>query len=100
MNINTYAVVFMSEIRASTFTTEFTSKDNNEIVFCRYFLLLFMQFWILAGFLYHPGSFFDIMNEELTLYSYYSLPYEYSGKFLPVNLTLTVLLIHFIHTYY
>lgn len=65
-------------------------------IFC-YFLC---NFEFLLFFCIILVVFFDIMNEELTLYSYYSLPYEYSGKFLPVNLTLTVLLIHFIHTYY
>ena len=68
-------------------TSEFAGKDNSEIVSCRYSFLTFLyNFEFLLGLLYFPREVFD-MYEDL-LYGFYSLPFKYSGKVLPVILIL------------
>ena len=51
------------------------------------FLLFLYNFEILLGLLYFPREVFDSMYEDL-LYGYYSLPFKFSGKVLPVTLIL------------
>ena len=51
------------------------------------FLLFLCNFEFVLGFLYFPREAVDIMYEDL-LYGYYSLPFKFSGKVLPVTLTL------------
>ena len=51
------------------------------------FLLFLCNFEFVLGFLYFPREAVDIMYEDL-LYSCYSLPFKFSGKVLPVTLTL------------
>ena len=51
------------------------------------FLLFLYNFEILLGLLYFPREVFDSMYEDL-LWSYYSLPFKFSGKVLPVTLIL------------
>ena len=51
------------------------------------FLLFLGNFDVLLGLLYFPREVFDIMYEDL-LYGFYSLPFKYSGKVLPVILIL------------
>ena len=67
-------------------TSQFTGKDNNEIVSCRYFFVtFFIQLWICTCFFVFPQGSFDL------LYGYYSLQFELPGKVLPVTLTLLFL---------
>ena len=66
----------------------FIGKDNNEIAACMYsFLIFFINFEFLLGFLYFPREVFDIVYEDL-FYSFYSLPFKFSGKVPPVILIL------------
>ena len=66
----------------------FTGKDNNEIASCMHSFFTFLcNFEFLLGLLYFPREVFDIMYEDL-LYGFYSLPFKYSGKVLPVILIL------------
>ena len=51
------------------------------------FLLFLYNFEFLLGLLYVPREVFDIMYEDL-LYGFYSLPFKFSGKVLPVILIL------------
>ena len=51
------------------------------------FLLFLCNFEFLLGLLYFPREVFDIMYEDL-LYGFYSLPFKFSGKVLPVILIL------------
>ena len=63
---------------------KFASKDNNEIISCRYYFLTFLyNFEFVLGFLYLTGKVFDIMHENLS-YGNYSLP---SRKLLSLTLT-------------
>ena len=54
---------------------------------CILFLLFLDNFEFLLGLLYFPREVFDIMYEDL-LYGFYSLPFKFSGKVLPVILIL------------
>ena len=61
-------------------TSEFAGKNNNDI---RYFFLIFLyKFEFALSF-----EIFDSMYEDL-LYGYYSLSFKFSGKVLPLTLTL------------
>ena len=51
------------------------------------FLLFLYNFEILLGLLYFLREVFDTMYEDL-LYGYYSLPFKFFGKVLPVTLIL------------
>ena len=51
------------------------------------FLLFLCNFEFLLGLLYFPREVFDIMYEDL-LYGFYSFPFKFSGKVLPVILIL------------
>ena len=51
------------------------------------FLLFLYNFEFVLDFLHFPREVFDIMYEDL-LHGYYILPFELSGKVLPVTLTL------------
>ena len=51
------------------------------------FLIFLYNFEFLLGLLYFPREVFDIMYEDL-LYGFYSLPFKFSGKVLPVILIL------------
>ena len=52
----------------------------------------------LLGLLYFAREIFDIMYEGL-LYGYYSLPFKFSEKVLPVTLILLFFFIYIIHAY-
>ena len=69
--------------------SEFASKDSNEVASYMYSFLTFFicNFEFLLGFFYFPEEVFDIMYEGL-LYGFYSLPFTFSGKVLPVILIL------------
>ena len=54
---------------------------------CILFLLFSYNFEFLLGLLYFPRGAFDIMCENF-LYSFYSFPFKFSGKVLPVILIL------------
>ena len=56
------------------------------LLVCILFLLFLYNFEFLLGLLYFPREVFD-MYEDL-LYGFYSLPFKYSGKVLPVILIL------------
>ena len=57
------------------------------LLVCILFLLFLYNFEFLLGLLYFPREVFDIMYEDL-LYGFYSLPFKFSGKVLPVILIL------------
>ena len=57
------------------------------LLVCILFLPFLYNFEFLLGLLYYPREVFEIMYEEL-LYSFYSLPFQFSGKVLPVILIL------------
>ena len=54
---------------------------------CVLFLLFLHNFEFLLGLLYFLRKVFDILCEDL-LYGFYSFPFKFSGKVLPVNLIL------------
>ena len=67
-------------------TSKFASKDNNEIISCRYsFLTVLHNFEFVLGLLNFHKKVFDIMYEDL-LYGYYSLQFKFCRKVLPVTL--------------
>ena len=57
------------------------------LLVCILFLTFLHNFEFLLGLLYFPREVFEIMYEDL-LYSFYSLPFQFSGKVLPVILIL------------
>ena len=57
------------------------------LLVCILFLLFLYNFEFLLGLLYFPREDFDIMHADL-LYGFYSLPFKFSGKVLPVILIL------------
>ena len=57
------------------------------LLVCILFLLFLYNFEYLLGLLYFPREVFGIMCEDL-LYGFYSLPFKFSGKVLPVILIL------------
>ena len=50
---------------------------------CFLYVFFFYNFEFLLDLLYFPREVFDIMYEDL-LYGFYSLPFKFSGKVLPV----------------
>ena len=74
-------------------TSKFASKDNNEIISCRYSFLTFLHnFDFVLGLLNFHKKVFDIMYEDL-LYGYYSLQFKFCRKVLPVTLIFLLLYI-------
>ena len=68
--------------------SEFSGKDNNKIVSCRYSFITFLyNFEFVLHLLYFRREVFEIIYEDL-LYGYYSLPFKFSGKVLPVTFIL------------
>ena len=68
--------------------SEFAGKGNNKIVSCRYSFITFLyNFEFVLCLLYFRREVFEIVYEDL-LYGYYSLPFTFSGKVLPVTLIL------------
>ena len=64
------------------------AKTTTKLLLVCILLLLFLyNFQFLLGLLYFPREVFDIMSEDV-LYSFYSLPFKFSGKVLPVILIL------------
>ena len=65
------------------------TKATTKLFLVGILLLLFLynSEFVLVFFFYFPREVFDIMYEGL-LYGYYSLPFTFSGKVLPVTLTL------------
>ena len=64
------------------------------LLVCILFFLFLYNFEFLLGLLYFPREVFDIMYEDL-LYSFYSLPFTFSGKVLSV-----IFILRFSHLYY